>query len=91
MCLHFLDLLQYEHFRKEVSNSQCAKFIEDQQLLHWQHYIRKRTRLLQSTNQESANQNANLNNSNFQSTSNDNDNLTSTNQLSNSVSQVSLQ
>lgn len=48
MCLHFLDLLQYEHFRKEITNGQCAKFIEDQQLLHWQHYIRKRTRLLQA-------------------------------------------
>lgn len=46
MCLYFLDLLQYEHFRKEISSSQAAKFIEDQQLLHWQHYIRKRTRLL---------------------------------------------
>lgn len=48
MCLHFLDLLQYEHFRKEISSSQAAKFIEDQQLLHWQHYIRKRTRFLAS-------------------------------------------
>jgi hypothetical protein len=48
MSLHFLDLLQYEHFRKEITNGQCAKFIEDQQLLHWQHYIRKRTRLLQA-------------------------------------------
>lgn len=47
MALHFLDLLQYEHFRREITNAQCAKFIEDQQLLHWQHYIRKRTRLLQ--------------------------------------------
>lgn len=48
MALHFLDLLQYEHFRVEMANSQCAKFIEDQQLLHWQHYIRKRTRLITS-------------------------------------------
>jgi len=47
MCLHFLDLLQYEHFRREITSGQCAKFIEDQQLLHWQHYIRKRMRLLQ--------------------------------------------
>ncbi len=45
-CLHMLELLQYEHFRKELSNAQCAKFIDDQQLLHWQHYHRKRTRLL---------------------------------------------
>ncbi len=48
MCLHFLDLLQYEHFRKEIVNGQCAKFIDDQQILHWQHYTRKRVRLLQS-------------------------------------------
>ena len=46
MCLHFLDLLQYEHFRKELVNSQCAKFIDDQQILHWQHYTRRRTQLL---------------------------------------------
>lgn len=46
MCLHFLDLLQYEHFRKEISSSHAAKFIEDQQLLHWQHYIRKRSKIM---------------------------------------------
>ena len=45
-CLHFLELLQYEHFRKELVNAQCAKFIDDQQLLQWQHYHRKRMRLL---------------------------------------------
>jgi mediator of RNA polymerase II transcription subunit 31 len=45
-CLHMLDLLQSEHFRKELRNTQCARFIEDQQLLHWQHYQRKRMRLV---------------------------------------------
>ncbi|XP_074643078.1 mediator of RNA polymerase II transcription subunit 31-A-like [Tubulanus polymorphus] len=45
-CLHTLELLQYEHFRKEIVNAQCAKFIDDQILLHWQHYQRKRTKLL---------------------------------------------
>ena len=45
-CLHVLDLLQYEVFRKELVNPQCAKFIDDQMLLHWQHYQRKRTRLI---------------------------------------------
>jgi len=45
-CLMMLDLLQSEHFRKELMNSQCARFIDDQQLLHWQHYQRKRMRLL---------------------------------------------
>ena len=43
-----LELLQYEHFRKELVNAQCAKFIDEQQLLHWQHYSRKRTRLQQA-------------------------------------------
>lgn len=45
-CLHFLELLQYEHFRKELVNGRCTKFIDDQQLLHWQHYQRKRMKLL---------------------------------------------
>ena len=27
-------------------NAHCAKFIDDQQLLHWQHYQRKRVKLL---------------------------------------------
>ena len=48
MCLYFLDLLQYEAFRREVVNSQCTKFIDDQQILHWQHYTRRRTQLLQA-------------------------------------------
>ncbi|KAL5006100.1 hypothetical protein ScPMuIL_017258 [Solemya velum] len=46
-CLYLLELVQYEHFRKELVNAQCAKFIDDQQLLHWQHYQRKRVALLQ--------------------------------------------
>ncbi|XP_067650413.1 mediator of RNA polymerase II transcription subunit 31-like [Haliotis asinina] len=53
-CLHFLDLLQYEHFRKELVNGQCAKFIDDQQLLHWQHYQRKRMSLLQAQADQAA-------------------------------------
>lgn len=48
MCLYFLDLLQYEHFRRELVNSQCTKFIDDQQILLWQHYTRRRSRLLQT-------------------------------------------
>ncbi|KAK3749157.1 hypothetical protein RRG08_019939 [Elysia crispata] len=46
-CLHMLELLQYEHFRKELVNAQCAKFIDDQQLFNWQHYHRKRNTMLQ--------------------------------------------
>ena len=52
--LHFLELLQYEHFRKELVNAQCAKFIDDQQLLHWQHYQRKRMQLLTAEAEEQA-------------------------------------
>lgn len=49
MCLYFLDLLQYEHFRRELVNAQCTKFIDDQQILLWQHYTRRRNRLMTST------------------------------------------
>jgi len=45
MSLYFLDLLQHPEFRKELANNKCSKFVEDQQLLHWQHYIRKRSKL----------------------------------------------
>lgn len=50
MCLYFLDLLQYEHFRREIVNSQCCKFIDDQAILQWQHYTRKRIRMLNAVN-----------------------------------------
>ena len=53
-CLYFLELLQYEHFRRELMNQQCAKFIEDQQLLHWQHYQRRRMKLLQEQSEKTA-------------------------------------
>lgn len=49
MCLYFLDLLQYEHFRRELVNAQCTKFIDDQQILLWQHYTRRRNRLMTNT------------------------------------------
>ncbi|TRY69994.1 hypothetical protein TCAL_02817 [Tigriopus californicus] len=48
LCLHFLELLQHEAFRKEIVNGQCAKFLDDQTILHWQHYTRKRARLIES-------------------------------------------
>lgn len=48
VCLYFLDLLQHENFRKEIVNGQCAKFIDDQTVLHWQHYTRKRMKLLET-------------------------------------------
>ena len=46
-CIYMLELLQYEQFRTELVNTPCAKFIEDQMLLQWQYYIRKRIRLQQ--------------------------------------------
>lgn len=55
MCLYFLDLLQHEHFRREVVNAQCTKFIDDQQILLWQHYTRRRTRLLQTAVEQTQN------------------------------------
>ncbi|KXJ29023.1 mediator of RNA polymerase II transcription subunit 31 [Exaiptasia diaphana] len=50
-CLHFLELLQYEHFRRELVNPPCAKFIDEQQILHWQYYSRKRMRIPTQTQQ----------------------------------------
>ncbi|VFV28794.1 mediator of rna polymerase ii transcription [Lynx pardinus] len=57
-CLHMLELLQYEHFRKELVNAQCAKFIDEQQILHWQHYSRKRMRLQQALAEQQQQNNA---------------------------------
>lgn len=55
MCLYFLDLLQYEHFRREIVNSQCVKFIDDQAILLWQHYTRRRMKLLAAAQQTQQN------------------------------------
>ena len=51
-CLHFLDLLQEESFRREIANSQCTKFIEDQQLSHWDHFTKKRSQIAQKVMQK---------------------------------------
>lgn len=73
VCLHFLELLQHEAFRKEIvnvqvsltsargrrqnhnkiayllfTNFQCSKFLDDQTILHWQHYSRKRAKLVEN-------------------------------------------
>ncbi|XP_019856081.1 PREDICTED: mediator of RNA polymerase II transcription subunit 31-like [Amphimedon queenslandica] len=55
-CLHFLDLLQSEHFRRELSNAQCSKFIEEQQLLHWHLYTKKRMQHHIMAEKQSSNQ-----------------------------------
>jgi len=47
--LHFLELLQHESFRKEIVSGQCARFLDDQVVLHWQHYSRKRAKLFESS------------------------------------------
>uniref|UniRef100_A0A1B0C3T1 Uncharacterized protein n=1 Tax=Glossina palpalis gambiensis TaxID=67801 RepID=A0A1B0C3T1_9MUSC len=49
-CLHFFDLLQYEHFRREIVNSQCCKFIDDQAISRLQHYTQKRIKMFNCLN-----------------------------------------
>lgn len=44
-CLHFLHALQNPEFREAIAVTANAKFIEDQQILQWQYYTRKRQRL----------------------------------------------
>lgn len=45
-CLHFLDLLQYESFRKELVDPALARFIDDQEILFWQQYTRQRLQMI---------------------------------------------
>lgn len=45
-CLHMLELLQSPNFRREVARDTVTRFIDDQMLLHWQNYIRKRAELI---------------------------------------------
>ncbi|EJW78272.1 hypothetical protein WUBG_10817, partial [Wuchereria bancrofti] len=44
-CLHFLEAVQSSAFREAITCTANAKFIEEQQLLQWQYYTRKRQRL----------------------------------------------
>merc|ERR1712226_766948 len=57
-CLYMLELLQNASFREAISNQQCAKFIEDQILLHWQYYNRKRGKIERSEHEKSENEKA---------------------------------
>ena len=54
ICLYFLELLQHETFRKEIVSGQCVRFLDDQVILHWQHYTRRRAKLFEtaSNNQQ---------------------------------------
>ncbi|CAH8651300.1 unnamed protein product [Heterobilharzia americana] len=45
-CLHMLDLLQHAEFRLALARGQICRMIDDQILLHWQHYMRKRAALI---------------------------------------------
>ena len=53
ICLYFLELLQHETFRREIVSGQCVRFLDDQVILHWQHYTRRRAKLFETaqTNQ----------------------------------------
>uniref|UniRef100_A0A158PNJ4 Mediator of RNA polymerase II transcription subunit 31 n=1 Tax=Anisakis simplex TaxID=6269 RepID=A0A158PNJ4_ANISI len=44
-CLHFLEAIQHSEFREAIACNANAKFIEEQQILQWQYYTRKRQRL----------------------------------------------
>lgn len=70
MCLYFLDLLQYEHFRREIVNSQCVKFIDDQAILLWQHYTRRRMKLLAAAQVNQLSNGQNLSNGHQQQNGN---------------------
>ena len=50
ICLYFLELLQHETFRKEIVSGQCVRFLDDQVILHWQHYTRRRAKLFETAN-----------------------------------------
>jgi len=58
VCLHFLELLQHETFRKEIVSGQCARFLDDQVILHWQHYTRRRAKLFEAATNQSGNSTA---------------------------------
>jgi len=46
VCLHFLELLQHESFRKEIVKGEAARYVDDQSILHWQDQSRKREKIL---------------------------------------------
>jgi len=41
-CLTLLELLLHKQFLKEIVNAQCSKFVDEQLLLVWLHYKRRR-------------------------------------------------
>uniref|UniRef100_A0A1I7W221 tRNA:m(4)X modification enzyme TRM13 n=1 Tax=Loa loa TaxID=7209 RepID=A0A1I7W221_LOALO len=55
-CLHFLEAVQSSAFREAITCTANAKFIEEQQLLQWQYYTRKRQRLHMYTTEHDDNE-----------------------------------
>jgi len=41
-CIALLEMLQQQQFLKEIVNAQCSKYIDEQMLLLWLHYKRRR-------------------------------------------------
>ncbi|XP_050316031.1 mediator of RNA polymerase II transcription subunit 31 isoform X2 [Anthonomus grandis grandis] len=60
--INYLKYLLYwkePEYAKELVNAQCTKFIDDQQILLWQHYTRRRSRLMATAAPNGANQEQN--------------------------------
>ncbi|KAF1770668.1 hypothetical protein GCK72_002489 [Caenorhabditis remanei] len=51
-CLHMLEALQSQQFRDAMAYGPSAKFVEDQVVLQWQFYLRKRHRLCMMPEEE---------------------------------------
>ncbi|CAD6184709.1 unnamed protein product [Caenorhabditis auriculariae] len=54
--LHILEALQSPQFRDAMAAGSNAKFVEDQLMLQWQFYLRKRQRLCEDPNEETESQ-----------------------------------
>ncbi|CAB3408607.1 unnamed protein product [Caenorhabditis bovis] len=51
-CLFILEALQSPQFREAMAFPHNAKFVEDQLVLQWQYYLRKRSRLCANPEQQ---------------------------------------
>ena len=77
ICLNLLELLQHESFRDELNNPQCSKYIDDQILLHWQHYTRRRVQLHKTFQEQFLTRQRGANNTANSSIGEENDNTVS--------------
>merc|ERR1712190_701577 len=64
VCLHFLELLQHESFRKEIVKGEAARYVDDQSILQWQDQTRKREKILRQAMEEMQTSNINASNIN---------------------------